>query len=258
MEARTGQVTSTSPAALHLLDALLATVSSPTASPISSDPAVWRPTRDHQQGHPLVLPSGEDRRHRRRSAQDGLGTVTFAPTMVGDIAAREMRGESLFVQSGSFLASSPTIELDTKWGGARTFFSSEGLFVLKATGVGVLFMSSYGAIHAVTLAPGEQLVMDTGHMVAFDATMGYHVRTVGGLKQTLFSGEGLVVDLTGPGTIYMQTRNFGAFVNYLVPKLPFKREELAQDGDLRAIVAERAALVQSNMAATAPEVIVVE
>jgi hypothetical protein len=75
VEARTGQVTSTSPAALHLLDALLATVSSPTASPISSDPAVWRPRHDHQQGHPLVLlPSGEDRRHRRRSAQDGLGT----------------------------------------------------------------------------------------------------------------------------------------------------------------------------------------
>lgn len=156
------------------------------------------------------------------TAQDSSAKVTFAPTMVGDIAAREMRGESLFVQSGSFLASSPTIELDTKWGGARTFFSGEGLFVLKATGMGMLFMSSYGAIHAVTLAPGEQLVMDTGHMVAFDATMGYHVRTVGGLKQTLFSGEGLVVDLTGPGTVYMQTRNFGAFVRYLAPKLPQK------------------------------------
>lgn len=75
MEARTGQVTSTLAAALDMLDALLATVSSPTASPISSDPAVWRPSHDHQQGHPLVLlPSGEDRRHRRRSAQDGLGT----------------------------------------------------------------------------------------------------------------------------------------------------------------------------------------
>jgi uncharacterized protein (TIGR00266 family) len=154
------------------------------------------------------------------TAQNGTGIITLAPTMVGDIAAREMRGESLFVQSGSFLASSPSIDLDTKWGGARTFFSSEGLFVLKATGMGMLFLSSYGAIHAVTLAPGEQLVMDTGHMVAFDATMGYHVRTVGGLKQTLFSGEGLVVDLTGPGTIYMQTRNFSAFVKYLAPKLP--------------------------------------
>jgi uncharacterized protein (TIGR00266 family) len=167
---------------------------------------------------------GESMFQNTFTAQDGPGTVTFAPTMVGDIAAREMRGESLFVQSGSFLASSPSIELDTKWGGARTFFSREGLFVLKATGMGMLFMSSYGAIHTVTLAPGEQLVMDTGHMVAFDATMGYHVRTIGGVKQTLFSGEGLVVDLTGPGTIYMQTRNFGAFVNYLVPRLPFKHD----------------------------------
>jgi uncharacterized protein (TIGR00266 family) len=134
-----------------------------------------------------------------------------------------MRGESLFVQSGSYLASSTTIELDTKWGGARTFFSGEGLVVLKATGIGMLYLSSYGAIHPVTLGPGEKLVMDTGHMVAFDATMDYRVRTIGGLKQTLFSGEGLVVELTGPGTMYLQTRNFPAFVNYLVPKLPFKR-----------------------------------
>jgi uncharacterized protein (TIGR00266 family) len=167
---------------------------------------------------------GESMFQNTFTAQNGTGVVTFAPTMVGDIAAREMRGESLFVQSGSFLASSPSIDLDTKWGGARTFFSSEGLFVLKATGTGMLFLSSYGAIHAVTLAPGEQLVMDTGHMVAFDATMGYHVRTIGGLKQTLFSGEGLVVDLTGPGTIYMQTRNFGAFVKYLAPRLPQKHD----------------------------------
>lgn len=158
------------------------------------------------------------------TAQNGTGIITLAPTMVGDIAVREMRGESLFVQSGSFLASSPSIDLDTKWGGARTFFSREGLFVLKATGTGMLFLSSYGAIHAVTLAPGEQLVMDTGHMVAFDATMGYHVRTIGGVKETLLSGEGLVVDLTGPGTIYMQTRNFGAFVKYLAPKLPQKHD----------------------------------
>ncbi|MDO9100164.1 MAG: TIGR00266 family protein [Caldisericota bacterium] len=166
---------------------------------------------------------GESMFQNTFTAQGGPGVLMLAPTMVGDITAREMRGESLFVQSGSYLASSTTIELDTKWGGARTFFSGEGLVVLKATGMGMLYLSSYGAIHPVTLGPGEKLVMDTGHMVAFDATMDYRVRTIGGLKQTLFSGEGLVVELTGPGTMYMQTRNFPAFVNYLVPKLPFKR-----------------------------------
>jgi uncharacterized protein (TIGR00266 family) len=166
---------------------------------------------------------GESMFQNTFTAQGGPGVLMLAPTMVGDITAREMRGESLFVQSGSYLASSTTIELDTKWGGARTFFSGEGLVVLKATGIGMLYLSSYGAIHPVTLGPGEKLVMDTGHMVAFDATMDYRVRTIGGLKQTLFSGEGLVVELTGPGTMYLQTRNFPAFVNYLVPKLPFKR-----------------------------------
>ncbi len=166
---------------------------------------------------------GESMFQNTFTAQGGPGVLPLAPTMVGDITAREMRGESLFVQSGSYLASSTTVELDTKWGGARTFFSGEGLVVLKATGIGMLYLSSYGAIHPATLGPGEKLVMDTGHMVAFDASMEYRVRTVGGLKQTLFSGEGLVVELTGPGTMYMQTRNFPAFVNYLVPKLPFKR-----------------------------------
>lgn len=166
---------------------------------------------------------GESMFQNTFTAQNGSGILTLSPTLVGDIAVREMQGESLYVQSGSFLASSPSIELDTKWGGARTFFSSEGLFVLKATGVGLLFLSSYGAVHAVTLGPGQQLVMDTGHMVAFDATMGYHVRMIGGLKQTLFSGEGLVVDLTGPGTIYMQTRNFSSFVRHLAARLPEKK-----------------------------------
>ena len=167
---------------------------------------------------------GESMFQNTFTAESGGGTLTLAPTMVGDIAARELRGVTLLVQSGSFLAATPGIELDTSWGGARTFFSREGLFVLKATGVGTLFLSSYGAIHAVTLGPGEGLVMDTGHMVAFDATMGYRVRTIGGLKQTLFSGEGLVVDLTGPGTIYMQTRNVGALVNYLAQRLPSKHD----------------------------------
>ena len=157
-------------------------------------------------------------------AKDGEGTLTLAPTMMGDIIAREMKGESLIVQSGSFLASAPSINLDTKWGGGKMFFSGEGLFALKASGTGMLFLSSYGAIHSITLGDGEKLVMDTGHMVAFDASMDYKVRTVGGLKQTLFSGEGLVVDLTGPGTIYIQTRNFNAFVSYLIPKLPFKKD----------------------------------
>jgi uncharacterized protein (AIM24 family) len=70
------------------------------------------------------------------------------------------------------------------------------------------------------LAEGETFTVDTGHLVAFSDRLGFNVRRVGGLKSTLFSGEGLVVDLSGPGRFWMQTRSEDAFLTWLIPKLP--------------------------------------
>jgi len=147
------------------------------------------------------------------------GQITMAPSLPGDIQHMQMAGQ-MFIQSGSYMASAPNIEIDTKWGGAKTFFSSEGLFLLKASGTGDLFVSSYGAIHEIDLGPGEHHTMDTGHMVAFTDGVGYEVKKVGGWKSTLLSGEGLVVDLTGPGKVYMQTRSPSGFLAWLIPQLP--------------------------------------
>src|SRR3990172_4363930 len=152
------------------------------------------------------------------------GQLTVAPAPPGDVLALEVAGKTLFVQSGSFLAASPGVTLDTKWGGGKTFFSREGLFLLKCTGSGTVFLSSYGAIHLVELAAGERYVVDTGHMVAFDESVQYDVGRAGGWKSTLLGGEGLVCKLTGPGRFYMQTRNPQSFLDWLVPKLPGKRE----------------------------------
>ena len=110
--------------------------------------------------------------------------------------------------------------MDTKWGGAKTFFSKEGFFLLKVHGSGDLFLTSYGAIHEIALASGESYIVDTGHMVAFDDSVGYRVQRVGGLKSTLFSGEGLVCRLTGPGRIFIQSRSADAFLAWLIPNLP--------------------------------------
>jgi uncharacterized protein (TIGR00266 family) len=123
------------------------------------------------------------------------------------------------VQSGSYVASAIGIELDTRWSGAKTFFASEGLIMLRARGSGTLLLSSYGAIHDVTLAPGQKYIVDTGHLVAFTEGMDFEVRTVGGLKSTLFSGEGLVVDLTGPGRVLLQSRSTDQFLAWLIPQL---------------------------------------
>ncbi len=148
------------------------------------------------------------------------GEITLAPVLPGDMMVRELKDETLLVQSGSFVASSEGISLDTKWSGARTFFAREGLIMLRVSGTGKLILSSYGAIHEMELGPGESYTVDTGHLVAFTEGMGFKVRAIGGLKSTLFSGEGLVVDLTGPGKVLIQTRSEDAFLAWLIPKLP--------------------------------------
>lgn len=153
------------------------------------------------------------------------GELTVSPTLPGDIVHLPLSGSrALMVQSGSWLASDAGVQVDTKWGGGRTFFSGEGLFLLRCTGAGDMIVSSFGAIEHRELAPGEVLKVDTGHIVAFAEGLGYQVNKVGGWKSTLLSGEGLVATFTGPGSLWMQTRSPSDFVGWLIPQLPTQRE----------------------------------
>ncbi len=140
------------------------------------------------------------------------------------MAVLDLAGETLMVQSGAFVASTAGVEVNASWGGAKTFFASEGLVMLRASGAGQLILGSYGAIHEMELAAGQSYTVDTGHLVAFSADMGFRVRRIGGLRSTLLSGEGLVVDLSGPGRVLMQTRSADAFLSWLLPRLPKPRD----------------------------------
>lgn len=140
------------------------------------------------------------------------GEVTVAPALPGDVAHIVLTGETILVQSGSYLASAEGITVDTKWSGARGFFSGEGLFLLKIAGRGDLLISSYGGIHEINLSVGQRYIVDTSHIVAFGEGVQYAVRRVGGWKTTLLGGEGLVVELTGPGKAYVQTRSPESFL----------------------------------------------
>ena len=151
--------------------------------------------------------------------QDG-DRIILAPALPGDIAVVELQNDSLLVQSGSYLASSEGVQVDTKWSGAKTFFGSEGLIMLRVSGTGTLIVSSYGAIHPMELSAGEKFVVDTGHLVTFDEHIGYDLKKVAGWKSTLFSGEGLVAELTGPGNINLQSRSQDSFLAWLIPRLP--------------------------------------
>ena len=147
------------------------------------------------------------------------GELTLAPALSGDVVHHELDG-TLYVQSGSYLASDPSIELDTEFGGGRTFFGGEGLFLLRLDGTGPAFLSSYGAIRERELDDGERFTVDTGHIVAFEESASFDVKRVGGLKSTLFSGEGLVCTFTGPGRVWIQTRSPDAFLAWLIPQIP--------------------------------------
>lgn len=152
-------------------------------------------------------------------------TLHLAPALTGDVTHHPIENESLYVQSSSFLAADPSIDLDTEFGGARTFFGGEGLFLLELAGTGPTFLSSYGAIDKQTLTPGDEFIVDTGHIVAFEDSLNFEVNRVGGLKSTLFSGEGLVCEFSGDGTVWTQSRSPDAFLSWLVPQLPNRNNQ---------------------------------
>jgi uncharacterized protein (TIGR00266 family) len=155
------------------------------------------------------------------TARGGPGEVTLAPGAPGDIAGLELNNQVFYVQSSSYLAGDASLTVDTKWGGAKSFFGGEGLFVLQVTGAGLLLISSFGAIHRKRLQAGEKYVVDTGHLVAWEGTTQYTLRkAAAGFFRSMMSGEGIVAEFSGPGEILIQTRNLQAFAGLLKPFFP--------------------------------------
>ncbi|MDI9609795.1 MAG: TIGR00266 family protein [Archaeoglobales archaeon] len=155
-----------------------------------------------------------------RFISKGKGLLGLAPSYNGDITYIKLSGK-LYAQSGAFLASSPSIDIDIKWGGAKTFFAGEGLFLLKLEGSGDLFLSSFGGIEEINV--DGSLSVDTGHIVAFEETLDFKIRKAGGLKATLLSGEGLVAEFNGKGKVWIQTRSIAEYIGWLSSLLPSQR-----------------------------------
>jgi uncharacterized protein (TIGR00266 family) len=156
-------------------------------------------------------------------AEGGPGELTLAPALPGDVTVLNLEGHTMFLKSGSYVAGSGNLQIDSKWGGARGFFGGGGLFLLRVQGHGPLIFNTYGALHWKQLGPGERYVVDTGHVVAFSDGMQFQVRkAASGWMSTIASGEGLVCEFTGPGLLYMQTRSEQAFLGWLIPKIPSK------------------------------------
>ena len=163
--------------------------------------------------------AGESFFQNKFTAEGGPGHVTFAPTFVGDVAQTELSNSKLFIQSTSFLCSGTGVDIDAKWGGAKTFFGGEGLIMLKAEGTGPVVFNSFGAIKEIEV-DGE-FIVDTGHIVAFEESLNFKVSRFGGSwKSFIFGGEGLICEFSGTGRLWLQTRNPTEFGKLIGAKLP--------------------------------------
>jgi len=155
------------------------------------------------------------------TAKAGPGEVALAPSMPGDILPLTLSGETLLAERGAFLAAADGIEMDAQFAGLRGLLGGEGLSYLRFTGHGLLMLAAFGGIYARELAQGERYIVDSSHLVAFEERVAYQIRkAASGWISSFTSGEGLVMEFTGPGRLWIQTRNPRANAEWLSAFLP--------------------------------------
>lgn len=151
------------------------------------------------------------------------GWVDVAGVLPGDTVTIDVTPDRpFFLRKGSWIANSHEVQIDTQWGGMANLFGGEGGFGFRASGQGQALVSIYGAVDIMDLEAGDQVTIDTGHVVAYDLTIQFKMRRAveGRSIQSMKSGEGWVFDFFGPGRVLLQSRNpdaFAAWVGELAP-----------------------------------------
>ncbi len=162
------------------------------------------------------------------TAQGKSGSLYVSPGVPGDIQHYSLDGQKgLIVQSSGFVAAGPNVVMDSQFQGLKGFFSGESLFLLKVSGQGDFWFSSYGAILEIDVE--DQYLVDTGYIVAFEDTLNYNVEMLGGLsfkslRTGILGGEGLVARFSGSGKLWIQSRNLYPLINFLNPFRPVKSD----------------------------------
>lgn len=135
-------------------------------------------------------------------------TLSLAPDVIGPILSISLEeGRDMLLAKGAYLASEPSVTLQTVFTGMKGFLSKKGLFLVRAKGPGNVFLSAAGEIREKMLEPEERFVVDNDYVVAFDSSIKYELVTASkGIANSLLSGEGLVNRYTGPGKVFYQTR----------------------------------------------------
>lgn len=154
------------------------------------------------------------------------GFVAFGGNIPGKIQPIQLGpGNEFMAQKDAFLCAEDTIDMDvafTKKLGAG-FFGGEGFVLQKFSGQGYVFIHAAGDFVVKDLQPGETLKVDTGSVVGFDTTVKYDITRAGGIKTSMFGGEGLfLTTLTGPGKVIIQSMSIANLASALLPFFPTK------------------------------------
>lgn len=144
--------------------------------------------------------------------------VAVAPKFPGDIAVVEVTDQPLYVVPGSFLAGDEHIQENVRPGKLTTLMLREGITVLALEGEGQAVLATYGGVQSTNLADGQELIIDTGHIVAWDSSVQMHPGALGGPVVANLVGEGLVGKMIGPGRVWFQTRSEQGLRNWLFPE----------------------------------------
>ena len=168
--------------------------------------------------------SGERMFQNIYTAQGGPGMIAFASSFPGSVKAFEIApGQEMIFQKSAFLAGEAGVELSISFSKrfSSGLFGGEGFILQKASGRGIVFAEFDGHVVEYVLQPGQQIVVDTGHLAAMTAGCHMEIRSVPGVKNMLFGGEGVFnTVITGPGKVWLQTMPISNVAGVLIPYLP--------------------------------------
>jgi uncharacterized protein (TIGR00266 family) len=156
---------------------------------------------------------------RNTFTSQGNGEVLFAPALCGDLAVLNAGDKQWCIQNSAYIANEASADVKTKSGGFKGLFSGAGLFVLETSGQGRVIIGAFGAIEEIQV--NGKMVIDTGHLVAWESGLQYKVGKSGsGWVSSFFSGEGLVCHFQGEGTVWLQSRNSSEYGHAIGSMLP--------------------------------------
>ncbi len=202
------------------------TVTAEGGSMIAMDGDMSVETTTHKLGSGNILQAakrmlaGESFFMNHYTARADGNQLWLAPALSGDMMTYELQDESLIVQNESYLACENGVDVTVGWQGFKSIFSGEGLFWIQLQGSGKTVVNAFGNIYPVEVENGREVIVDTGHIVAFNESLQFRLSKAGNSWiSSILGGEGLVCRFSGHGTVWCQSHSPASFGHTIGPQL---------------------------------------